>query len=81
MQKLTPKTHFDLDLLQLVAALLFVGGAGYSVGHVHAQLERHEALPGHAEVVRQAQSNAETLARVAAVLEVLERLETRERKH
>jgi len=69
---LTPASKFNLTLLQMIAVMLFIGGVGYSVGRVSAQLEAHEELPGHAAVVAKVETLSETMARVAAVLEVMQ---------
>lgn len=86
MPPLRPTTRFSLNLLQLLAALLFVGGAGYSVGVVRADLQHHVAGPGHVQtsaalekVQEKVQVNTEILAKVSAVLEVLKDMEKAER--
>lgn len=73
LRPLGPSSGFRLTLLQMVLSLLFVGGAGYSVGMVHAQQQAHESQEGHPGLVKRVSQVELTQAKVAAVLERLER--------
>ncbi len=62
-----------LKLTQAVAVALFLCGASYSVGRVHADLDTHASTEGHPALVEKVQSLAVTQAKVVAVLERLEK--------
>lgn len=66
-------TGLRVTLLQVIVALVFVAGAAYQVGVVHAQLDAHEALPGHPATVAKVQAIEVTMASVAATLALLQK--------
>ncbi len=76
MKSIAPDTPVRVSVLQLVLAALAiaggVGGAGYSVGVVYAQLKSHEASEGHPGLEKRVRQNEKTMASVAAVLKLLE---------
>ena len=62
-----------LTLTQAVALALFLCSAAYSVGRAHADLNTHEAAEGHPALVKRVRGVELTQAKVAAVLELLEK--------
>lgn len=60
-----------VTLTQAFAVAFFLCTAAYSVGRVHASLETHEGLEGHPALSERVHQNEVTMAKVAAVLELL----------
>ena len=56
-----------------VTVFLFVCGAAYSVGRVHATVDAHEKLDGHAVTANKVQDHAVLLAKLTVVVELLEK--------
>lgn len=59
--------------VQAIAVALFLCGASYSVGRVHADLDAHRATEGHPGLVTRVRTVELTQAKVAAVLALLEK--------
>lgn len=70
---LEPESRFRLTLIQMLLGLAAVGGAGYTVGIVHAEIEAHESEPGHPETVAHLHKIDVTLERVSTLLEIMSR--------
>lgn len=68
-EALRPTTPFKLSLVQLIALMMVLGGVGYTVGLVHAQLDQHKASVGHPETIKRLRVAELTLERVTVVLE------------
>lgn len=62
-----------VTLTQAVVVAVFLCGAAYSVGRVHADLDTHASAEGHPELVKRVRGVELTQAKVAAVLELLEK--------
>lgn len=62
-------THLSIA----VAIAIFMSGAGYSVGRVHAKVDEHEKSDGHPATTKKVQEHEVLLARITVVLEHLEK--------
>ncbi len=67
-----PGTPMRLTILQTLILCTVLAGGGYSVGRVHAQLDSHEALEGHGPLEKRVRLNEQTMAKIAAVLALLQ---------
>jgi hypothetical protein len=59
--------------MQIILLCLFLGGAGYSVGVVHAQLHAHEQSDGHEPVRKRVTELERAHVKIATVLELLQK--------
>ena len=74
MKSISPGSGLKMTLAQAALGILFVVGVGYWGGVVHAQQMAHERQEGHPAIVKRVRQSEITLAKVAAILERMEKL-------
>jgi len=77
VNEVTPETSARMTVLQLIMAAIFIagllGGAGYSVGIVHAHQKAHEGADGHKGALERIRKIEEAQIKIATILDRLER--------